>query len=76
MKRVPSSSAGAARRSYHSAYAKGATQATSKLLGGNKLSTPQTPAPRQPAPTKAKQERPAASEFNISFGRTGYYEEI
>ena len=70
MKRVPSSSGGASRRSYQYGYSKSATNKVSDRLGGRKLSTPAFKAGKK-LKSETRDYSKATPELNVSFGATG-----
>ena len=76
MARVAKTSGGASRRAYHRGYSKTANNKTSRLLGGSKLSTPKSDAPKTSKGGKSKSPERYSKDFNVSFGNTGYVEDF
>jgi len=76
MARVPKAGAGAGRRAYHSAYAKGTRSVVNKATGGLSVSTPQGKPLTAPRGGNRKTDyNKAAGDFNVSYGTTGFTEE-
>lgn len=76
MARVPKTSGGASRRAYQRGYSKTANNKTSRMLGGNKVSTPKGDTPKAPKSAKSKSPERYSKDFNVSFGNTGYVEDF